>query len=83
MLETSFIVFRLQTYHKNFKKRIVKIPKLYFYDTGLAIALLGVESASQLSLHPFRGNLFERGNNQVPVEIKSGQTGTDDFLNHR
>jgi len=59
ILETSFIVFRLQPYHKNFNKRIVKMPKLYFYDTGLAIALMGVENVSQLALHPFRGSLFE------------------------
>jgi uncharacterized protein len=59
VLETSFIVFRLQPYHKNFNKRIVKMPKLYFYDTGLAIALMGVENVSQLALHPFRGSLFE------------------------
>ena len=59
ILETSFIVFRLQPYHANFNKRIVKMPKLYFYDTGLAVALLGVENAEQLKLHPFRGSLFE------------------------
>ena len=59
VLETSFIVFRLHPYHENFNKRIVKMPKLYFYDTGLAVALLGVENAIQLALHPFRGNLFE------------------------
>lgn len=59
ILETSFIVFRLQPYHKNFNKRIVKMSKLYFYDTGLAIALMGVENVSQLALHPFRGSLFE------------------------
>ncbi len=59
VLETSFIIFRLQPYHKNFNKRIVKMPKLYFYDTGLALALLGLEDESQLMLHPFRGNLFE------------------------
>ena len=66
ILETSFIVFRLQPYHKNYNKRIVKMSKLYFYDTGLAVALLGVENVSQLSLHPFRGNLFE---NLVIVEF--------------
>jgi predicted AAA+ superfamily ATPase len=59
VLETSFIVFRLQPYHENFNKRVVKMPKLYFYDTGLAVALLGIENAGQLSLHPFRGSLFE------------------------
>jgi len=66
VLETSFIVFRLQPYHKSFNKRIVKMPKLYFYDTGLASALLGIENKEQLSLHPFRGALFE---NMVVVEF--------------
>lgn len=66
VLETSFIIFRLQPYHKNFNKRIVKMPKLYFYDTGLALALLGLEDESQLMLHPFRGNLFE---NMIVVEF--------------
>lgn len=66
VLETSFIVFRLQPYHKNYNKRIVKMPKLYFYDTGLASALLGIENKEQLSLHPFRGALFE---NMVVLEF--------------
>jgi predicted AAA+ superfamily ATPase len=59
VLEASFIVFRLQPYHKNFNKRIVKMPKLYFYDTGLAAALIGIDDISQLTIHPFRGALFE------------------------
>lgn len=59
VLEASFIVFRLQPYHKNYNKRIVKMPKLYFYDTGVASALLGIENPDQLALHPFRGALFE------------------------
>jgi len=59
VLEASFIVFRLQPYHKNYNKRIVKMPKLYFYDVGLACALLGIENPEQLALHPFRGALFE------------------------
>jgi hypothetical protein len=66
VLETSFIVFRLQPYHKNYNKRIVKMPKLYFYDTGLASALLGIENKEHLSLHPFRGALFE---NMVVLEF--------------
>ncbi|NLN48361.1 MAG: ATP-binding protein, partial [Clostridiales bacterium] len=41
VLEASFVLFRLQPYHRNFNKRIVKMPKLYFYDTGVASALLG------------------------------------------
>lgn len=116
ILETSFVLFRLQPYHNNFNKRIVKMPKLYFYDTGLAVALLGVENAGQLTYHPFRGSLFENmvildflkrrfnagksnnlyfwrdnvgneidlliesGSERIPVEIKSGQTISNDFF---
>lgn len=66
VLEASFIVFRLQPYHKNFNKRIVKMPKLYFYDTGLAASLMGLDTDTQLSIHPFRGSLFE---NMVIVDF--------------
>lgn len=66
VLEASFILFRLQPHHSNFNKRVVKMPKLYFYDVGLASALLGVQDANQLNLHPFKGNLFE---NMVIVEL--------------
>lgn len=66
VLETSFIAFRLQPFHQNFNKRIVKMPKLYFYDTGLAAALLGIENQSQIMLNPYRGNLFE---NLIVVEM--------------
>lgn len=59
VLETSFIVFRLRPYHENFNKRVVKMPKLYFCDTGLACSLLGIENETQLATHPLRGNLFE------------------------
>ncbi len=66
VLETSFIIFRLNPYHENFKKRVVKMPKIYFYDTGLASALLGLENSSQLNFHPLKGHLFE---NAVVVEF--------------
>lgn len=59
VLEASFIAFRLYPYHENYNKRIVKMPKLYFYDTGLASALMGIEDVSQLNIHPLRGGLFE------------------------
>lgn len=59
ILEASYIVHLLQPHHKNFNKRLVKTPKLYFYDTGLASWLLGIQSKSQLMLHPQRGALFE------------------------
>ncbi len=59
IMETSFIVFRLTPHHSNFKKRIVKQPKLYFYDTGLLCSLLGITTADQLNSHYMRGNIFE------------------------
>ncbi|HEY9168493.1 MAG TPA: ATP-binding protein [Lutibacter sp.] len=116
ILETSFVLFRLQPHHKNFNKRVVKMPKLYFYDTGLASALLGVQNSDQLELHPFKGALFEnmvivdllktrfnkaktnnlyfwrdntgneidllidKGLEMIPIEIKSGQTITNDYF---
>ena len=59
VLETSFIAYRLQPYYQNFSKRIVKTPKVYFYDTGLAAFLLGIRSVSDLGVHFARGALFE------------------------
>lgn len=59
VLETSFIVFFLQPYYKSFNKRIVKSPKLYFYDTGLVSALLSIDNSEQLETHYIRGQLFE------------------------
>jgi hypothetical protein len=59
VLEASSIVFRLYPFHENFKKRLVKTPKLYFYDTGLASVLLGLKSAEQLQHHFAKGMLFE------------------------
>jgi predicted AAA+ superfamily ATPase len=59
VLEASFIAFRLPSYHGNFSKRLIKMPKLHFYDTGLACWLLGIRDAAQLDLHPLRGAIFE------------------------
>jgi uncharacterized protein len=59
ILEASSIVFTLQPYHRNFGKRLVKQPKVYFYDTGLLCALLGVRTADQLATHYLRGSIFE------------------------
>lgn len=59
ILEASYIVFLLRPHHKNFSKRLIKSPKLYFYDTGLASHLLGIESAQDLVAHYLRGGLFE------------------------
>ena len=59
VLEDSFIIRLLRPYHANINKRMVKSPKLYFLDTGLACFLLGIQSAGQLATHPLRGALFE------------------------
>lgn len=59
ILEASYILYRLQPHHKNFNKRLVKRPKLYFYDTGLACNLLRIKSKEDLDIHFARGNLFE------------------------
>lgn len=59
ILEASYIVFLLKPYYKNFSKRLIKSPKLYFYDTGLVCSLLGIESEDQLIHHYLRGGLFE------------------------
>lgn len=59
ILESSFIVYRLHPYHKNFSKRLIKSPKLYFYDTGVACSLLGIRDESQVNLHYLKGALFE------------------------
>jgi len=116
VLESSFIVYRLQPHYVNFNKRLVKMPKLYFYDTGIVCSLLGIKEPNQLLLNPMRGNIFENfilselvksrfnsarsmnlyfwrdntGNeidiifekNQelIPIEIKSGKTVTEDYF---
>lgn len=59
VLEASYILYRLEPNYNNYNKRIVKTPKLYFYDTGLACSLLGITSAEQLDSHFLRGGLFE------------------------
>lgn len=59
ILEASFIVSLLKPHHRNFNKRIIKSPKLYFYDTGLLCHLLGIESPEHLRLHASRGSVFE------------------------
>ncbi|WP_419947037.1 ATP-binding protein [Candidatus Poriferisodalis sp.] len=59
ILERSYIVFLLQPYHANIRKRLVKSPKMYFCDTGLASYLIGIDHPSQVAAHPLRGQLFE------------------------
>lgn len=66
ILEASYVVFMLPPFFKNIGKRLIKSPKIYFYDTGLACFLLGIENEKQLTSHPLRGNLFE---NMVVLEF--------------
>lgn len=116
ILESSFIIFTLRPYHKNFSKRIIKSPKLYFYDSGLLCYLLRIRSPEDLKISPYRGNIFESyciseflksmhhmnaypdihfwrdsTGNEVdlliekngriyPVEFKSGETFSSDFV---
>jgi len=116
VLEAGYVIHLLQPHHHNFGKRLVKTPKLYFHDTGLAAFLLGIRDAEHLSIHAARGALFEnfvvselmkqrfnqglasnlyfwrnntgdevdvvieQGDKLLPVEIKSGQTYTQDYV---
>jgi predicted AAA+ superfamily ATPase len=79
ILEASYLARLVQPYHRNYNKRVVKTPKLYFLDTGLAARLLGIRTDGQLAQHPLRGALFEtmiygeiakrRHNMQAPWDI--------------
>ena len=59
MLEASYIVFTLRPYHKNYGNRLTKSPKIYFTETGLVTALLGIKSAEQVGRDPLIGNIYE------------------------
>ena len=59
VLEASYIIFQLRPHHANLNKRLIKAPKLYFHETGLACSLLGIRSASELKSHFLWGGLFE------------------------
>jgi predicted AAA+ superfamily ATPase len=79
ILQSSYIIYLLPPYHKNFNKRIVKTPKLYFIDTGVACSLLGIRQAKELENSHFRGALFE---NYVIMELlkeKYNQASTTGF----
>lgn len=66
LLQSSYIVFLLEPFFANIKKRLVKSPKLYFFDVGFASFLLGIEKKGQLESHPLRGHLFE---NMAVIEM--------------
>ena len=70
LLEAGFIIYQIQPYHKNFSKRLIKSPKLYFYDTGVACSLLKLTDPEMLNTHYLYGSLFE---NLVISEIIKNQ----------
>ncbi|MDP1623070.1 MAG: ATP-binding protein [Bacteroidales bacterium] len=116
VLEASFVLMLLPAFYDNISKRLIKSPKLYFYDTGLASYLLGITNEQQMSRDPLRGGLFEnlvimellkhrfnkgvdpsvfyyrdshhvevdlilrKGQELIPIEIKSSSTYHPDFL---
>ena len=74
VLKGSYVCYTLQTHHKNFRKKITKTPKLYFYDVGLVSYLLGIRQKEQLDTHPLKGQLFE---NYVISEIIKSNYNTN------
>lgn len=70
VLESSYIIHLLQPWYNNLNKRIIKTPKLFFYDTGLLCYLLGISTQSALEKHSFYGNIFE---NWIITEIKKNR----------
>ena len=75
LLENSYILFQLQPWYNNLKKRIVKSPKIYFHDTGLLCALLKITSKTGLKNHPMAGSIFE---NWCISEIKKNRSNLGD-----
>ncbi len=79
ILESSFIIYLLKPHYNNFKKTIVKRPKIYFYDTALVCSLLGIRTISHLETHPAKGAIFEtmvvtefvknRTNKALPINL--------------
>ncbi|RLC25060.1 MAG: AAA family ATPase [Deltaproteobacteria bacterium] len=59
LLESSFVIYKILPHHKNYSKRMIKSPKLYFYDSGLVCYLLRIKSPDNLRISPYRGHIFE------------------------
>lgn len=77
VLQASFIIYLVQPYHKNYNKRLIKSPKLYFYDVGVLAALLNLKSPDDINTHFLHGSLFE---NLIISELK--KAGIHHGLNH-
>ncbi len=83
LLEASYVIFKLQPYYSNIGKRLMKSPKIFFYDTGLVAFLLNLDNVNELENHFIRGNIFE---NFVIAEIKkrlSMESKTSDLYFYR
>ena len=85
ILETGFLAFRLPAFHSNLRKRLVKMPKLHFYDTGLVCWLLGIRTPEQLRTHPLRGPIFETWvvSEIAKYRANRGETGGLSFYRDR
>ncbi len=59
VLKASYVVFELPPFYENIRKRVVKAPKVFFTDVGLAAFLLGIHTVEQASRDPLRGSLYE------------------------
>ena len=85
ILEASFIAFRMSPFHSNLRKRLVKMPKLHFYDSGLVCWLLGIRDPGQLRTHPLRGQIFESWvvSELVKRQMNQGETSALSFYRDR
>ena len=81
--EASFVAFRLPAFHSNLRKRLVTMPKLHFYDTGLVCWLLGIRSAEQLRSHPLRGPSIETWVTSEIVDHRTNQARADGLAFYR
>ncbi len=83
LLEASYLVFRLPPWFRNVNKRLVKTPKIFFYDTGLVAHLLGISAHEQLVNHPLRGALFENLMVAEALKQRLNQGGRHDLMFYR
>ncbi len=85
ILEASFIAFRMSPFHSNLRKRLVRMPKLHFYDSGLVCWLLGIRDPGQLRTHPLRGQIFESWvvSELVKRQMNQGETSALSFYRDR
>ena len=83
LLEASYILYRLPPFFRNIGKRLIKSPKIYFYDPGLAAFLIGITDPTQIDVHPLKGALFETMILSELVKIKLHQGMTNNLLFYR